>query len=71
MPMSITEASRELYLSLRNYNEVVGTGVVSKNNTHYIVVYLEKASKAILAKIPTKYKGNSVKTEISDAFYGF
>lgn len=69
--MTIAEASRELFQSLRSYDEVVGTAVVTKNNSPYIVVYIEKATKAILDRIPRNYKGNNVKTEISDSFYSF
>ena len=69
--MKINEASRELYQSLRTYEEVIGTGVESKNNTPYIVVYLEKATKAILDKIPLRYKGIVVKTEITESFFSF
>jgi hypothetical protein len=69
--MKITDASKELYQKLRTYDEVVGTGVVAKSDAPYIVVYLEKASKAILDKIPSFYKGNSVKTEVTSPFFGF
>ncbi|WPQ63371.1 hypothetical protein SIO70_00655 [Chitinophaga sancti] len=69
--MRITDASLELYQTLRAYDEVVGTAVVSKNDKPYIVIYLEKATKAILDKIPPSYKGNQVKTEISGSFFSF
>lgn len=69
--MKIADASKELYQSLRNYDGVVGTAVVLKTDTPYIVVYLEKATKVILDKIPRIYKGNLVKTEVSGSFFGF
>ena len=66
--MSIYEASKELFKTLRSYDEVVGTGVVSKSDASYIVVYIEHMSNSILQKIPPFYKGNSVKTEVSGSF---
>jgi hypothetical protein len=69
--MTITEASKELYQSLRKFDEVVGTGVVTNDNSPYIVVYIEKATKVVLDKIPKIYKGNNVKTEISSPFFSF
>lgn len=69
--MSIVQASEELYKSLRKYDEVVGTGVSLQDNRPYIVVYLQKTSKAILDKIPQIYKGNHVKTEISGSYFSF
>lgn len=69
--MKITDASSELFVLLRGFDEVIGTGVTTSDERPCIVVYLDKASQKVLDKIPLRYKGNKVKTEISDHFYGF
>lgn len=66
--MDIESASKELYLQLRKYDEVVGIGVSQSNGIEYIVVYLAKITKLILKKIPQSYKGNFVKTEVTGNF---
>ena len=63
--MEIKRASKELYSKLRIYDEVVGIGVCRINDTNYIVVYLAKITKKILEEVPSVYKGNSVKTEVT------
>lgn len=67
--MKATDASKRLYQRLRVYDDVVGIGVCSINDSQCIVVYLAKSSKSILKKIPTVYFGNSVKTEVTGNFY--
>ena len=67
--MNIVDASNELYDSLKGYHEVLGTSVQKRNNVPYIIIYLAKASKAILNRIPSEYRGNKVKTEITGEFY--
>lgn len=74
--MSIAEASKELYKTLRDCDGVVGTGVVSEDDKSYIVVYLEKTKsfwkrRNLRKRIPPKFKGNFVKTEFSSPFIGF
>jgi hypothetical protein len=68
--MAIKEASNELYKSLRHTDGFVGTDVVSHDDTSYIVVYLERKTKELLQKIPPRYKGNTVKVELSAPFFG-
>jgi hypothetical protein len=74
--MSISDASKELFKTLRDCNGVVGTGVVSKNDKSYIVVYLEKTKsfwkrRNLRKQIPPTFKGNSVKAKFSSPFFGF
>jgi hypothetical protein len=62
------EISNELYNKLKDYEEVVGTGVKNRNNASYIIIYLTKASKAILSKIPSQYRGIHVESQITGNF---
>lgn len=66
--MTVKEASFELFMQLRDNNEVVGTGVRNNEGESYIIVYLTKAKRHLLNKIPHEFHGNLVKTEISSRF---
>jgi hypothetical protein len=65
MPKDITTAKKELYSSLKAYNEVVGSAVRENNGDNYIVIYLNSLTDALQNKIPRKFKGFTVKTLIS------
>jgi hypothetical protein len=67
--MDIADASRQLYSSLKEYKEVVGSGVQRQGNGSYIVIYLSEATQSILEKIPPTYYGNVVKTIVSGSFF--
>lgn len=69
--MNIREASNELYNTLKDNKEVVGTGVEKANNMMYIIIYLTQATQNILRKIPAEYRGNKVKTQVSGHFSAF
>jgi hypothetical protein len=66
--MTVKEASSELFSQLKENDGIMGTGVRKSGSTSYIVVYLEKAKKALLNKIPHEFQGNQVKTEVSGRF---
>lgn len=66
--MNVVDASNRLFDELKDYEEVVGAGVKKNNNVNYIIIYLSKATQAILRKIPAEYRGNQVKTEVSGSF---
>jgi hypothetical protein len=67
--MDITDASHKLYDSLKQYKEVVGTGVQRGGKMPCIIIYLTEASKIVLEKIPSSYYGNLVKTVVSGQFF--
>jgi hypothetical protein len=66
--MNIDDASNQLFSELQDLQEVVGTGVGQKNNSHYIIIYLTKATHSVLKKIPKSFQGNEVKTEVTGSF---
>lgn len=66
--MSVLEASNELYNRLKNNDEVIGAGVEKRKDVDYIIIYLTKATKHILDKIPSEYRGARVKTETTGNF---
>jgi hypothetical protein len=66
--MKAEEAKDKLFDELKDIEEVMGVGVSKSNNINYIIIYLSKATAAILGKIPGEYYGNKVKTEITGPF---
>lgn len=71
MNMNLIAAKKTLYNKLRNFPEVVGAGIKAQNSSEYIVIYLTKRSSSILRKIPEKYKGITVKTEVKGTIEAF
>ena len=71
MNTDIIVAKKSLYERLKSFSEVIGAGIQEKNGKEYIVIFLSKASKSILKKIPSEYEGNSVTTQIKDTIHAF
>jgi uncharacterized FlaG/YvyC family protein len=69
--MDITTAKKSLYETLKSFREVIGAGIQEKNGQEYIVIFLSKASKTILKKIPPEFEGNRVETQIKGAIGTF
>lgn len=64
MATDIVSAKRDLYNELKVHDGVTGAGIQEKNGSEVIVVFLSKATEALKRLVPTKYKGNPVKTEV-------
>ena len=60
---NITTVKRELYNQLKDQRGVVGAGIRTKGKTEYIVIFVQTMTARLLAKIPAKFRGFTVKTE--------
>lgn len=63
------DVSDELYDLLKSYSDVLGVSLQRRNGMDYIIIYLAKATKSLLSKIPSEYRGVKVKTEVRGGFF--
>jgi hypothetical protein len=71
MSTDITKAKKSLYERLKGFSEVSGAAIQEKNGSEYIVIFLSKASKAILDIIPSEFEGNRVEAQIKGPIHAF
>jgi hypothetical protein len=64
---AITTVKRELYNQLKDQRGVIGAGIKGKGKSEYIVIFVQRLTKTLLAKIPAEFKGITVKTEKKQA----
>lgn len=69
--MDIVEIKKKLYGKLKNFNEVIGSGIRERNGIEYIVIYLSKASKKVKDQIPSEFEGYKVLSEIKGKIEAF
>lgn len=60
---NITAVKKELYDQLKGQRGVTGAGIKGKGKSEYIVIFVQSLTARLLAKIPTEFKGVTVKTE--------
>jgi hypothetical protein len=60
---AITTVKRELYNQLKDQRGIIGAGIKGKGNSEHIVIFVQNLTARLLAKIPSEFKGVTVKTE--------
>lgn len=60
---NITAVKKELYDQLKGQRGVTGAGIKGKGKSEYIVIFVQSLTERLLAKIPSEFKGVTVKTE--------
>lgn len=60
---NITAVKKELYDQLKGQRGVTGAGIKGKGKSEYIVIFVQSLTARLLAKIPSEFKGVTVKTE--------
>ncbi len=60
---AITTIKRELYNQLKDQRGIIGAGIKGKGSSEYIVIFVQTLTAALLKKIPSEFKGVTVKTE--------
>lgn len=60
---NITAVKKELYDQLKGQRGVTGAGIKGKGKSEYIVIFVQSLTARLLAKIPTEFKGVTVKAE--------
>ncbi len=60
---NILTVKKELYEQLKGQRGITGAGVKGKGKSEYIVIFVQNLTARLLAKIPSEFKGVTVKTE--------